>query len=105
MKMEDKCYSALGYNDLMLSFDKYLYGDGLALSLFSRSEGQFETISVNLTDEQLTDKDCFFVDTNNCPWAESFLEVNGIAKPTGNLGFSGFCVYPEYRMVMDYAVS
>ncbi len=44
----EKYYSVLGYNDLMLSFDKYRYGDGLALSLFSRSEGPFATISVNL---------------------------------------------------------
>ena len=94
----EKYYSVLGYKDLMLSFDKYHYGDGLALSLFSRSEGPFATISVNLVGEDLTDKDCFFVDTNNCPWAESFLEDNGIAKPTGNIGFSGFCVYPEYRV-------
>ena len=95
----EKYYSALGYNDLMLSFNTYLHGGGLALSLFSSSEGTFETISVNLEDEQLTDKDCFFVDTNNCPWAEKFLEDNGIAKPTGNLGFSGFCVYPEFKLI------
>ena len=95
----EKYYSALGYNDLMLSFDTYCYGGGLALSLISVSDGPFATISVNLTDEQLTDKDCFFVDTNNCPWAESFLEDNGIAKPTGNIGFSGFCIYPEFELV------
>ena len=96
------------WDDVILQKREYNYGHTkgrVALQLFSKSEGPLATISVNLVDEDLTDKDCFFVDTNNCPWAESFLEDNEIAKPTGNLGLSGFCVYPEYRMVMDYAVS
>lgn len=71
----------------------------LALLLLC-NEGPFTTVSVNLPDEELTNEKCFFVDTNNCSWAEDFLEKNEIAKPTGVLGSSGFCVYPEYELLI-----
>lgn len=57
-------------------------------------------ITVNLPNESLSGEDCAFVDTNNAPFLPDFLEENGLAEPTGMLGFSGFCVYPEYRFNM-----
>lgn len=47
------------------------------------------------------DDKCFFVDTNNCPWAPAFLEKYEIAEPTGKFGASGYCIYPEYRLVKE----
>lgn len=58
-------------------------------------------ITVNLPDEELTDDTCAFVDTNNAPFLPKFLEENGLAKPTGMHGFSGWCAYPEYRFDME----
>lgn len=58
-------------------------------------------ITVNLPDERLTDETCAFIDTNNAPFLPSFLEENGLAKPTGMHGFSGWCAYPEYRFDME----
>ena len=72
-----------------------------ALQLLSQSEGPFATISVNLVDNDLTDNKCFFVDTNNCSWAPAFLEKYGIAEPTGKFGASGYCIYPEYRLIKE----
>lgn len=77
----------------------YLKPKRVALQLWC-DDGPFATVSVNLPNEKLTNERCFFVDTNNCPWAKDFLEKNEIAKPTGNLGFSGFCVYPEYELLI-----
>lgn len=42
-----------------------------------------------------------FVDTNNCPWVQEFLEDNHIAKFTGWLAPSGFCEYPLYEFNKD----
>ena len=103
--MEKKYYELKigkkNYNDLYLAKDTYMLGDRLALSLISVSGGPFGTLSVNLIDEALTNDRCFFVDTNNCPFAESFLIGNKIATPTGNFGFSGFCVYPEFELIAE----
>ena len=35
-----------------------------------------------------------FVDTNNIPGIDTWLEEQGIARNTGILGRSGFCTYP-----------
>ena len=90
------------YKDLYIEKNTYMWGETkgrIALSLISVSEGPFCTLSVNLVDEPITNDKCFFVDTNNCPFAESFLIENKIAIPTGNFGFSGFCVYPEFELI------
>lgn len=92
------------WGDIIIQKREYNYEHTkgrVALQLFSKSEGPFATISVNLVDEDLTDDKCFFVDTNNCPWAEDFLVKNNIAEPTGEFGVSGYCIYPEYRLIKE----
>ena len=92
------------WDDIIIQKREYSYEHTkgrVALQLFSQSEGPFATISVNLVDEELTDGKCFFVDTNNCSWAEDFLTKNKIAEPTGKFGASGYCVYPEYRLIKE----
>ena len=65
----------------------------------------FATITVNLCaseDYSFMEKNQAYVDTNNCPWAEEFLQDNGIAKPVeGIYGLSGFCTYPLYEFDLD----
>lgn len=61
-------------------------------------EEPFATLSVNLPDFEPSGEGCFFLDTNNCPWAAKFLADNDIARPTGKVGQSGFCTYPEYKL-------
>lgn len=72
----------------------------VALQLWCE-DGPYATLSVNLPDQYIKDPAGeFFVDTNNCPFAEEFLVKNGIAKPVeGGFGFSGFCMYPLYRLI------
>ena len=69
----------------------------------------FAVITVNLVnapygDEKYQDESHAFIDTNNCPWAEEFLQENGIAKPDPrNIhGMSGFCTYPLYEFNPEY---
>ena len=38
-----------------------------------------------------------YLDTNNCPWAERFVDDNHLGEYTGFYAQSGFCEYPLYR--------
>lgn len=87
------------WNDVSIDMNTYVHGNRLAISLLSAMDGFLCTLSTNIVEEELTDEKCFFVDTNNCPFAERFLVDNHLATPTGRLGLSGFCVYPEYRYI------
>lgn len=39
---------------------------------------------------------CGYVDINNCPELENFIEKHGLGEFTGLMGGSGFCSYPLY---------
>ncbi len=41
-------------------------------------------------------KDCAYIDTNNCPFADEFIKL-GIAEDTGFTKNSGFCIYPLWK--------
>lgn len=100
--MERKLYELNGYN-VYIEKVKYQYKNRLAVQAYVvEDDGWVEpyaTISVNLIKEKLTDENCAYVDCNNVPFIDEWLEENGIAEPTGRFAFSGFCVYPEMRFV------
>lgn len=75
----------------------------LGLNCYDEEYGFWEpyaAITVNI-DADLSDKDCGFLDVNNFPEGKWFVENHGIGEPTGRIGFSGFCAYPEYRFNMN----
>lgn len=80
-----------------LQLTQYANNKRLALQLWSE-DGPYATLSVNLPKAKCGEGE-FFVDTNNCPWAESWLDDNGIAEETGEFEMSGFCVYPKWRLI------
>lgn len=86
-----------------LQFSKYTCNDKLAVQLIEAKAPWcvFATITVNIPASNCLSPDLAFVDTNNCPWVEEFLEDNHIAKYTGNTGISGFCEYPLYKFNLD----
>lgn len=88
---------------LTLEITEYRKPKGrVALQLWCE-DGPYATVSVNLPNEPCKEGQ-FFVDTNNCPWAEAWLEKNDIATDDGYLSFSGYCAYPRYTlnpMLMD----
>jgi len=75
----------------------YAYDNSLAIELVDKGE-PFAMLSVCIPEYPHTNENCIFVDTNNCSWAEEFIESNGLGKPTGMYAMSGFCCYPEYEM-------
>lgn len=88
------------YGDEMDAFcvrGKYTYDNSLYAELYTNYDGYWEpwaSITVNLGGG---DDKYAFIDTNNFPEACKFLEQNGLAKPTGLEGRSGFCTYPLYE--------
>lgn len=86
---------------------KYQNNNTLAVQLICAKVpwSPFATITVNLYGSNpfagmQSDKHAF-VDTNNCPWVEEFLDENHIAKFTGWSAPSGFCDYPLYEFDKD----
>lgn len=92
-------------------FTKYPSNNTLAVQLIEATSPWcvFATITVNLQgtlfefDRHQDETKYAYLDTNNCPWVEQFLEENGIAKHTGFFGLSGYCTYPLYEFDQESA--
>ncbi len=89
------------FGDYTVQVRKAQYWDNknLAIELFDPEEGPFARLTVNLG-KKLPDNQAY-VDVNNCPWAERFIEENGLGEHQDKFGISGYCVYPLYEFNMD----
>lgn len=90
-----------------LTINEYSVNSRLALQLYYyESEFGFympyATLTVNIPSEETTDRNCVFIDTNNCPWSLNLL-VNELkcAEITGHVARSGRCYYSEVRLIPD----
>ena len=88
-----------GQEEVNIEVTTYANNKTLAIQLWCE-DGPFATLTVNLPDSQ-HNAECQYVDTNNCPWAEQFIEEYNLGAFTGYYGFSGFCMYPEYRFNIE----
>ena len=85
-----------------MDITKYSYPPNLAIQLYNVEEDflePFAMLTVNLP--CLCERDCSFVDVNDCPWVEKFIEDHKIGIPTGRRMQSGYVTYPEYRFDME----
>ena len=75
----------------------------LAIQAWTEDGEPFAVITVNLPDEKLSDDESCtaFIDENNIPGLYNFLINNKIADFTGNIGYSGFCEYPEFKFNLE----
>lgn len=87
-----------GITDVTIETANYVNNGNLAIQLWCE-DGPFATLTVNLDNK--CKPNCAFVDTNNCPWAEEFIDQYNLGIPTGNMQISGFCCYPEYEFNLD----
>lgn len=88
---------------LALDMNTYAYGGGYALRLWTKEEGYVEPyadLTVNLG-EPVESAECVYIDTNNLGNAEKFMKDNKLGEPTGEMGYSGFCSYPLYKLDMN----
>ncbi len=83
------------YGEVQLIISKYSHYGNLALILESPSGEKIAILSVNL--EPLY-KDYVYLDTNNVPTAENFINKYKLGQFINAYGESGFCKYPLYKM-------
>ena len=88
-----------GTYDVRIKRSTYREPRNLAITL-DCDEGPFATLTVNLADAKLP-RNCAYVDTNNCPWAEEFIAAYELGKYLGVWGYSGFREYPLYRFDLN----
>lgn len=92
-------------HEITLRINTYLENGNLAIEMFCWDEGfpePWSVLTVNLIDEEKCLPNCAYIDTNNngeniVDW----LEANKLGIRTGNLGVSGWCVYPEFKFNME----
>ena len=80
---------------------RYAVGETLAVQLkcWNDEYGMWEpygSLTVKLNDE-FEGEETAYVDVNNIPEAEKFIQENGLGVPTGGFKMSGYCVYPLYK--------
>lgn len=83
-----------------LQLEVRIYPEGnLAITMTTWEDGTpepWQTLTVNL--DGIREREHAFIDTNNNgPEILEWISSHKLGVPTGRLGFSGFCVYPEYH--------
>ena len=88
---------------ITLEVNHYVDNGNLAIEMVTWEEGYAEPwsrLTTNLGDK--LESDCAYVDTNNNGEdITSWIEQNGLGIPTGRIGYSGWCEYPEYKFDLD----
>lgn len=91
-------------HDITFELDRYASGGGLAIVMNCHDDGWKEpygVLTVNLEDHP-TYGSRAYVDTNNLgDEILQWITDNNLGQPTGEIGYSGFCVYPEYEFNLD----
>lgn len=94
-------------NDHPMTFQLANYADNgtLYVGLLTNEEGYpepWQNLTVNLAESSRCEENCAYIDVNNngneiIHW----LEENNLGEVTGRIGFSGFCMYPEFEFNME----
>lgn len=78
---------------------RYKSNDQVVIEATDDESGEpYATMSVCLAHERVKPGHTF-IDTNNLPDALEILVSNKVVEPTGKIGRSGFCEYPEVRVL------
>ena len=92
--------TSYGYTDeIEVVKTKYAYNDNLAIMLVCTSGEPYGFLTVNLNDN--LPEEYAYVDTNNMPNAETFIEENNLGTFAGRWAYSGYCRYPLYKFNLD----
>lgn len=79
---------------LELEIASYMNNNRMYIGLIDENGKHFADMTVNI-DSPCPDY-CGYIDINNCPELEDFIEKHGLGEFTGLMGQSGFCSYPLY---------
>ena len=80
-----------------INIEYYTKTGNIAIDLIENND-LFATLTVNLGEKLNNDE--AYIDVKRNPWAEKFIKENKLGKNTGKLGFSGYNVYPLYKLNM-----
>ncbi len=104
--VEHKCLSYhssfTGETDVIFDIQQYMDQDNLYIGLLCNEDGYIEPfadLTVNLGGDM--PNYCAYVDTNNLPDAESFIQEHELGTFTGFTKRSGYCEYPLYMFEPD----
>lgn len=78
----------------------YTNNNSLAIRLVEDTGIPFATATVNLP-ESGSAPNRAFLDTNNVSGIDDWFEELKLGIPTGNVGFSEYCAYPEFEFDLD----
>lgn len=84
------------YDDVLLQVSRYQANNSLCIQAYNHTDGPIARLTVCLPDTTLGDN-CAFVDVNNCPWGEEFIQRYRLGTDMGVMASSGYCVYPLYK--------
>lgn len=86
-------------HEVLLDQSNYINNGNLALTLIDASTHEpVISLTVNLGEALAPDET--YLDTNNFPEAEEFIEKYNLGKPAGKTQHSGYCEYPLYKFDM-----
>ena len=94
--MENKTYRYRGH-ELTVKRNSYANNGTLAVCLCNLDGSLYDVITTNLNHPMQSDT-MAFLDTNNLPGIEMFVEKNGLGLPMHYTARSGFCEYPLYTL-------
>lgn len=80
-----------------LAKEEYRNNGTLAVAMYTRNGDLSDVITVNLLDMMQSDS-MAYLDINNHPGIDKWLEKHGLALPMNVSARSGFCVYPLYTI-------
>ena len=88
------------YPNCHVKFNRYYADDSLCIDLWNDEDGAIAKLTVCLSEKKLKGTNRSYLDDNNCPWGEEFVEKYHLGKPVG-IGFSGFCTYTLIERNME----
>ena len=98
--METKGKSKMKFQgeEVQLKFGEYSCNNRIALDFIDSAGYLYTRVTTNLVNEVLSNENCAFIDTNNNgEEVAEWLSQSDLGKFTGALGFSGYCIYPEFE--------
>lgn len=88
--------------DIYLILDNYLENDNLYVGMITTNNGfpePFGDLTVNIGIK--CEENYSYIDINNNPNIIQWLIDNNLGIPTGDMNWSGFVLYPEFKFNME----
>ena len=90
------------YGDLKITINRYKADNSVCVDLWNNEEGAIARLTTCLDQKGKLKDNESYLDTNNCPWAISFIKKYNLGEVSEfRCGYSGYCTYPVVTWNMD----